>query len=207
VISVSTTEVRVRNRRGEGARLKDEIVAAAVDILETSGSHEAVTLRAVARHVGISAPSIYAHFPDREAIIAAVIRDGFVGLTDALLESLEGLDDPVERLRAGCRAYLRYGQDHPQVYQLMFANPTLATVKTDPAGFVEGDEAFAVLVEGVRDAAVRGRSDSTDYHLDAVAIWVALHGYSTLASNNAGFPWPDRDVLIDELISRLARLN
>jgi AcrR family transcriptional regulator len=204
---MSTTEARIRNRRGEGSRLRDEIVAAAVDILETSGSADAITLRAVARHVGISAPSIYAHFPDREAIVAAVIRDGFVGLTEALVTALAELDDPEERLRAGCRAYLRYSEERPQVYQLMFGNPAFAVIERGPAGFPEGDVAFAVLVDGVRDLAAHGRSASTDHHLDAVAIWVALHGFATLTSNNTGFPWPDDDVLIDELITRLARLK
>jgi AcrR family transcriptional regulator len=204
---VSTTDSRVRNPRGQGSRLRDDIVAAAVDILETTGSHEAITLRAVARHVGISAPSIYGHFADREAIVAAVIRDGFVELTDTLLSAIAVSDDPVERLRLGCQAYLSFGKEHPQVYQLMFADPAAATVKDSPGGFDEGDAAFAVLVEGVRDVAAQGRSASTDHNFDAVTIWVALHGFATLSCHASAFPWPDRDVLVDALISRLALLR
>lgn len=60
--------VRERNRRGQGTRLRAEILAGATQLLEDSGSEEAVTLRAIARQIGISAPSIYSHFPDREAL-------------------------------------------------------------------------------------------------------------------------------------------
>src|SRR6266852_3216557 len=63
---------RQRNARGQGARLTEDIVSAAITLIERAGTHEAVTLRAVAREVGIAAPSIYAHFPDREAIVMAV---------------------------------------------------------------------------------------------------------------------------------------
>jgi AcrR family transcriptional regulator len=53
-----TEVLRARNRRGEGSKLRADILAAATRLLEQTGSEEAVTLRAVARQVGISAPSI-----------------------------------------------------------------------------------------------------------------------------------------------------
>ena len=62
-------------RARPGSRLTGEIVSSALALIERTGSDEAVTLRAVAREVGIAAPSIYAHFADRDAIVmAAVVR-------------------------------------------------------------------------------------------------------------------------------------
>jgi AcrR family transcriptional regulator len=207
VTIVSSTDTRVRNRRGEGARLRDDIVAAAGEILEAAGNPEAVTLRAIARRVGISAPSIYGHFADREAIVDAVVAGGFAALTRAVESAIAGSDDPAERLRLGCGAYLRFGDEHPQVYQAMFAcNGTIATDRA-PIAVAAGAEAFGVLVEGIRDAAARGRSTSTDPYLDGVATWVALHGMSTLMANLPGFAWPDRDVLLGHLVERLTRLR
>ena len=68
---------RRRNRRGEGGKLRADILAGATELLERTGSEEAVTLRAVARQIGISAPSIYPHFPDRDAIVDAIVDDAF----------------------------------------------------------------------------------------------------------------------------------
>ena len=75
---------RHRNPRGQGARLTEDIVAGALALIERTGSAEAVTLRAVAREAGIAAPSIYAHFPDRDAVLMAVVARIFDELTQAI---------------------------------------------------------------------------------------------------------------------------
>jgi Bacterial regulatory proteins, tetR family len=64
--------------------------------IERAGSAEAVTLRAVAREVGIAAPSIYAHFPDRDAVLMAVVVRIFDELTEAIAKGVESAgQDPV----------------------------------------------------------------------------------------------------------------
>src|SRR5713226_5348455 len=75
---------RKRNARGQGARLTQDIVSGALALIEREGSDEAVTLRAVAREIGIAAPSIYAHFPDRDAIVMAAVVRIFDELTAAI---------------------------------------------------------------------------------------------------------------------------
>src|SRR5689334_11486362 len=104
---------RTRNPRGEGTRLRDEIVDGALHLVDAGGP-EAVTLRAVAREVGISAPSIYDHFADREAILAAAVQHGFAQLTAELEAARAGTDDPVAALDAGCAAYVRFAERNPQ---------------------------------------------------------------------------------------------
>src|SRR5580692_10012112 len=95
---------RERNRRGEGARLRDDILTAATELLERTGSEEAVTLRAVARQVGISAPSIYAHFADREAIVDAIVDGAFGDFNAAIEAAVRAAAGPLARLREGCAA-------------------------------------------------------------------------------------------------------
>src|SRR5580692_7036870 len=93
---------RQRNARGQGARLTEDIVSGALTLIERTGSDEAVTLRAVAREVGIAAPSIYAHFPDRDAVLMAVVARIFDELTGAIEQGKEAAgQDPAGRLIAG----------------------------------------------------------------------------------------------------------
>jgi AcrR family transcriptional regulator len=204
---VDATDTRARNPRGEGARLRDDIVAAAMEILEEAGTTEAVTLRAVARRVGISAPSIYGHFPDREAVVQVVLADGFRALTAALRSAIAAGDDPVGRLRLGCAAYLRFGEERPALYQAMFGCRESVQPGHVPTALQAGVEAFGVLVEWIRDAAAQGYSTSADPYADATALWVALHGMCTLTANLPGFPWPDHGVVFETLVARLARLG
>lgn len=204
---MSSSETRVRNRRGQGARLREEIVQAAVDILETTGSPDAITLRAVARQVGIAAPSIYGHFADRDAIIADVVTEGFHQLTRMLTEAAEGSDDVVERLRLHARAYLRFAAEHPNTYQLLFNCANVLGPDAPPISLHAGLEAFSVLVGAIEAVKKAGRSVAGDAVMDSTAVWVALHGIATLRANLQQFPWPDEDVLLDTVIGRLARLD
>ena len=204
---------RSRNPRGQGGRLREEILQAATDLLDEHGTEQAITLRAVARRVGIAAPSIYAHFPDREAIVQAVLQHVFSEL-QAHLEAAQGCaQDPVTRLRAISAAYLRFASDSPERYGVMFSTPWTSREPSGVEGPVDDDAcvdvvddgAFDVLVAVLTDCVGSGASSSTDPFVDATALWVALHGLAQLRSAAPQFPWPP-DVL-DVLIDRLALLR
>ena len=216
--------LRERNRRGEGGRLRADILAGATELLERSGSEEAVTLRAVARQVGISAPSIYTHFADREAIVEAIVDSAFADFNAAINSAVEAGSGPLARLRAGCVAYLRFAAERPNRYKLLFEREMLPDAPDGPAvpdGPAAPDgravldcpvpairtESFRALVKCLQDCVDAGISASTDAHVDSVAIWVALHGYATLHANMSGFPWPDTDVMLDRIIDGLGQIT
>ena len=72
---MTTPKTRARNPRGEGQRLRGDIVRAAAALLEEGEREAPIGLRDVARRVGVSAPSIYAHFADRDAVLLAVVQE------------------------------------------------------------------------------------------------------------------------------------
>lgn len=192
---------RTRNPRGEGTRLRGDIVAAAYRLI-AAGGVEAVTLRGVAREVGIAAPSIYAHFDDLEAVIEGVVADAFGVLRAKLEQSIEPHDDPAERLRAGCHGYLDFATENPQIYQLLFGPLCPESARE------EGLATFEVLVRGIRDAVERGRSKSTDPFADATNVWAALHGIATLRLFGHGsFPWPPLEDTLETIVCRLALVD
>lgn len=208
---------RQRNVRGQGARLTNEIVAAALALIERTGSDEAVTLRAVAREVGISAPSIYAHFADRDAIIVAAVLQVFDELTDAIEAGEESAgQDPVDRLVGGCEGYVRFGLEHPARYGVLFSGRRLAMqdyckpVQLSPDGkpvLEFGAESFALLVQAIEDCLEAGASASTDVVADATAVWVAMHGIVTLRTALPGFPWPDPNQFVRQYVLSLAHVQ
>ncbi|MFC6089676.1 TetR/AcrR family transcriptional regulator [Saccharothrix lopnurensis] len=205
---MSTSGGRPRNRRGDGALLREEIVRGAGRLLEETGSEDAVTLRAIARTVGIAAPSIYAHFPDRESVLLAVVQDAFADLGRAMTMVDEA--DPVARLRAVCAAYLDFALTRPARYRVLFGGAWSAaraqetpTVAADAA--TVGFDVFDVLVRAVRDCADAGRSTGTDPFADATALWAGLHGLAALRPVTPMFPWPDG--VLDRLVDRLVLLT
>jgi AcrR family transcriptional regulator len=208
---------RERNARGQGARLTEDIVTAALALIERSGSDEAVTLRAVAREVGIAAPSIYAHFADRDAIVMAVTLRVFDELAAAVEQaSAAAGSDPVARLVAGCEAYVSFGLAHPARYGVLFSSHSrppeeyCAPVSLSPDGgpvLEFGAEAFVLLVRGIEECVRVGASDSTDVVADATAVWVALHGAVTLRTTLPGYPWPEAGSFVRHLVISLARIT
>ncbi len=207
---------RQRNARGQGARLTEEIVAATLALIERTGSDEAVTLRAVAREVGIAAPSIYAHFADRDAIVMAAVLQIFDELAEAIESSVESAGhDPVSRLVAGCEAYVAFGLEHPARYGVLFSERRLGAkdyckpvqLGPDRRPVLEfGAESFAQLAQAIQDCVTAGASASTDVVADATAVWVAMHGTVTLRTALPGFPWPGPDKFVRDYVLSLARV-
>ncbi len=196
-----TDRVRPRNRRGEGIRLRAEIVDAATALIEESGSASALMLRAVARRAGVSAPSIYAHFDDLGAIADAVLERTFDELTAAISAAAGSVEDPVDRVIAIGLAYVRFGWEHPARYRFMFAADGYSP---------DAVRAYEVLRRAIADCVDAGCSASDDPHTDTWLVWAGLHGVATL--EKPGRPellrlGPlDRPRMLTAMIERLARI-
>jgi len=214
--SAQLAGARRRNARGHGAELADEIVSGALAIIDRTGSSEAVTLRAVEREIGIAAPSIYAHFPDRQAIVMAAVVRIFDELREAIEEGVSRHEDPVERLVAGCEAYVAYGLEHGPRYRVLFSEERIAdsaqcrpvSIGPDGRPLLEfGAESFALLVGALEACIEAGVSASSDVVADATAIWVGLHGTVSLRTSLLEFPWPAADWLVRRFVLSLGRIS
>lgn len=208
--SAALKQGRARNRRGEGGRLREEIITAAVELLDEAGDEHAITLRSVARRVGIAAPSIYPHFPDQPAIMLAVVQGEFADLRDGLRSAVENAgDDPRRRMYAVCDTYLDFAQVHPERYRTMFGGLWMpdpddsSLTKEDLAAL--GDETMRILIDTLADCAASGQSTSTDPSSDAVALWLGLHGLAHQRALAEALPWPTD--IADRIITSLAHLN
>lgn len=179
------------------APLRSRLISAAGSLVERAGSTDAVSLRAIAREAGVTAPAVYGHFADLEALLDAVLDQGFADLRAGIAAAVAGSADPVERLVAGCHAYVRFGLAAPARYRAMFG----------PRRLPSGQRAFAVLVDAVAACAAAGRSRSTDPREDARLLWTALHGVVALRAAGGDADWPPLEEQVDVLVARLALLG
>jgi AcrR family transcriptional regulator len=171
-------------------------------MVEAQGA-EALSLRSLAREVGIAATSIYLHFNDRGELRAALVQRCFEQLTEAAATAAPGTADPADVLRARCRAYCRFAVSHPNLYQLMFAAPLPPVPGGDPAA-TPGRRSFESLVLAVDlclRAGLAGRHD--DPFRLASLIWTAEHGIAMARISRPTFPWAPLDELVDEMVDRL----
>lgn len=149
-------------------------MTAALDLVAESDAGD-VTLRAVARQAGVSAAAPYHHFPDKDALLAAVARDGFEALSEVQLCVLNGPGSPPDRLEEMVKQYVLFALRHRTHYSLMFR-----TVPADVGG-AEGDAlkaaalaAFGRLVQAVHQANTRLGADEAGRR--ALLGWALAHG-------------------------------
>ena len=190
---------RRRAPRGQGDRLREEILGAAERLLVETGDEEAVSIRAMADAVGVTPPSIYLHFVDKNELMFAVCERQFARLDRVLEEAAAGSDDPLESLRLRGRAYVRFGLENPEHYRILFmGNPG-----SDPKGFdaerVRTMASFDHLVDAVVrciDAGVIPRQHPV---FVALGLWAVVHGITSLLISKPDLPWPDVETFADHL--------
>lgn len=209
---------RQRNRRGQGARLHDDILAAAARVLDRDGV-EGLSLRAVARETGIAAPSIYAHFADRDAVLTAVVELYLARLLVTVTAARDAHDDPVDALLASANAYARFAAEEPAGYRALFGRidrtgpPFAARAPFGDPGTDQRDrqaiglDAFDHLVEGIAACVAAGRSASRDPFADAVCVWAGVHGLVMLHAGLADFPYPALTETVEAVVRRAALIH
>jgi AcrR family transcriptional regulator len=200
----STPRIRTRNRRGEGDRLRDELIIAATEVIADTGDANSVSLRGLARRLGIAAPSIYRHFRDVDELKLAVVERAFAEFVAQRDQARGGIEDPDDALRAGCRAYCRFAVTHPGPYRFMFSHDSPARGRQSPIGLA----AFEALAASIRRCQESGASSAPeDAHQLAANVWAALHGIVLLHLNLTDFDWPDSlEERIDRTVERLVAL-
>lgn len=194
---------RVRNRRGEGDRLRSQLVDAAGRLLEEGATHETLSLRAVAREVGIATTSVYLHFADRRELLIAVYVQRFAEMARFLDGAIDEAGDPAAQLRACCLAYHGFALAHPNSYRVLFEVPGIRQERPPDLSREElpGVEVFDT-VRGCLDRCVEaGLAPAVEPFLATTCLMAALHGLVTLRINRPSFPWPPVETLVDHLLA------
>jgi AcrR family transcriptional regulator len=193
-----TATKRKRAQRGSGEQLRAEIVAAAKELLAESANADAMSIRSVADAVGVTTPSIYLHFADKDALLSAVVVDVFTELDAAMLAAAAESDSPLGRLRAFGLAYVHFALEHPEHYRLATMDPC---PKPDEAvDEVLASSAFAHFNATVVECIEVGVFVGDDPLPITFDLWSAAHGIASLMIAKPYLPWGDREEVIDRVL-------
>jgi AcrR family transcriptional regulator len=187
---------RQRAARGSGDQLRAEILVSTRDLLARTGSAESVSIRAVAEVVGVSPPSIYRHFADKDELIGAVVAELFEQLDDVIVKAGAGAADAAARLEQQGLAYVQFARAHPEEYRLATMEPACAGGAVD---VVLGSSAFNHFVASVQECIDEGVFADGDPIQIALEMWAVAHGIASLQIAKPYLPWGD----LDESASRV----
>ncbi len=174
--SSSASAARSRARRGDGDRLREEVLDAAESLLIATGSVDAVSLRKIATQVGCTPPSIYLHFTDKDELFFHVCTRRFEEFHATMLAAVDGLEDPADAMLAMGRAYVDYGVSHPEAYRVLFGSTGLVVPDDVDEDTLPGMQAFDLLVGLVQLGIEAGQFRDGDPIAIAIGIWSAMHG-------------------------------
>ena len=143
---------------------------------------ENLSLRDVARRLGVSHQAPYKHYANRDVLLAEVMRRCFEHFAK-YLDSRERFELAQDDMSSMGRAYLAYARNNPLEYRLMFGTPWPASAE-HPELVRDAQHAFGLLKAAL--ARTHGESaDQTAIELDALFIWSALHGLASILQSNA----------------------
>jgi AcrR family transcriptional regulator len=168
-------------RAKEKENLRRAILDAARDLFVSQG-YEAVSMRKIAERIEYSPTAIYLYFKDKDAILGTLIDEGFELLCRAISQ-LDGVSDPVERLRRGGRGYIQFALENPHYYRLMFEMADSAPTPGTPGQKRESAvRAFGFIRRCVSEGMAQGRfrTDREEIILSHTA-WSHVHGAAALA--------------------------
>lgn len=183
----------------EKQELRQEILDAARQLFVEQG-YEAVSMRKIADRIEYSPTTIYLYFRDKADLFDCLCSDTFSGL----IAQLEGIrkDDPITGLRAGLRAYIDFGLQHPAHYRVTFMMPMHGRCHDGSDGkSSQGERAWGVLRKAVEACIAAGRLRvGIDPELASQTLWAAIHGVTCLVITHGDFEWLQKEALIESVL-------
>ena len=196
------TGARKPNTRGRGDQLRAEIVTAATAMLEQLSDDEALSLRAVAREVKIAATSVYLHFPDRDALVLAVMERFNQLMLDAGGRGEAAAEGSVAKLKGWIRGLVDCALTHPGLYKVMHESHVNRGVGM-PFKKAIGVRTTAAVQRCLDD----GSAPAGDATTIATDLRAAVTGMLSLRINEPDLPWPPIDEQLDRFLTKLVGLS
>jgi AcrR family transcriptional regulator len=206
-LSVAATTPRrsARKAKGDGHLRRAEILEAAERIFVADG-YEGATIRKIADEVGVSSTALYMHFQDKGCILLEICDRTLRLLYERNREIAAKPLDAVVRVKMMLDAYMRWGMEHPNAYQLVYCGRPLSMVGVGPWPEDSHDiptQCYEIFRNVVREIAASGRLRAGDPESVAQALWMCCHGVVTMMASRPNFEWADRDELVQVTLDGL----
>ena len=159
--------------------LRREILDRARHLMVEDG-YAHLSMRKIAAAVGCSATSIYLHFDNKDALVHALIDEGFERLNAGLHAAVDAHADPLARLDALARAYVRFGLENPEYYEVMFQLHPERMARYPAESYRRARRNLELLEEALAAGAAAGACAAAEPEVAAHVHWAALHGVVSL---------------------------
>jgi AcrR family transcriptional regulator len=198
VASPSTDNLRRRRApRGSGILLRDEILDAATELLLDTGHAKAVSIRSVAERVGVTPPSIYLHFQDKDTLLDAVCARYFEKLDEEMQRVSAGAPSTLEVLRAQGLTYVRFATETPELYRIATMGEWRSDSNVDAALASSAFEHMRATIQALMDEGICPAGGATTVALE---LWSTAHGVASLLIAKPHLPFGDAEEFTERVL-------
>ncbi|WP_338668795.1 TetR/AcrR family transcriptional regulator [Pseudodesulfovibrio methanolicus] len=166
-----TTKTR---RERDRDKMRRRILDAARQLFVREG-FDNVSMRRIATRIEYSPAALYRYFRNKKEILSALREEGFARFVERQERARKTFPDPIERLRAGAREYIRFAQSEPEHYHLMFST-SCGQVDLDGEWAASSLRSFRMFRDMVVECVASGRFGEVDPDALVFALWGQLHG-------------------------------
>src|SRR3989338_2674804 len=184
-------------------RTRDAILTAARGLFVTDGYHN-VSMRKIAERIEYSPAAIYSYFPSKDDIFFALAEEGFRSLAGHLLGAIEGVADPLDRLRLGLWAFYEFSKLNPEYFGLMFIDRSVPSLGQDFQRFEFFQHVTTAAEADIQACIERGQFSKELNPAAALHVcWVGMLGAATIGLAQRLAPGEDPDALASDLLDAM----
>ena len=188
---------RQRLPRGSGELLRDQIIDTATELILASGDAKAPSTREVTCALGITAPSLYRHFADKDELLDAVCSKYYRQVGQVMQDATRGLPTALQRLHALGMAYVRFAVETPLMYRVATGAPPRRGSEFDETLI---SSAFVHLQDTVQELIDQKFFPPGDSVGPALQLWAAAHGVASLLVAKPYLPWGDAEAFASSVL-------
>lgn len=191
-----------RERQKES--LRQEIFDAASELFAQEG-YQNVSMRKIAERIEYSPTTIYLYFKDKNELLKYICEETFAKLGTQIREISEPETEPLVALKKGLRAYVDFGLEHPNHYEVVFNMPIFNQPHDDEYRYEGsmGQRTFEYLRSQVAACVAAGKLKNGDVAMMSQILWAGIHGIVSLLNNHLDFPFVETNALVNSMIETL----
>ena len=193
-------------RERQKENLRQEIFDAASELFAQEG-YANVSMRKIAERIEYSPTTIYLYFKDKNELLKFICEETFAKLGEQIREISEPEIDEIESLKKGLHAYVSFGLEHPNHYEVVFNMPIFNQPHDDEYKYEGsmGQRTFDYLRSQVAGCVAAGKLKKGDVDAMSQMLWAGIHGVVSLLNNHLDFPFVEKDKLVGELVETMIK--
>ncbi|MBD3769267.1 MAG: TetR/AcrR family transcriptional regulator [Rhodobacterales bacterium] len=191
----NTVNMKPRDGRYHHGDLRSALIEEGLAQLDVKAP-DAVSLREIARNVGVSATAVYRHFPDKAALLDALCGVGGERLAEAFQEAMSEATDQRAAFRAMGRAYVKFALRNPSIFRLMMTQARKSDGERNALADATA-KPFGMLSETL-NALMPADASKTDRKIRRLQAWSMVHGLAMLMLDGQV---PADEALVDQVIT------